>query len=137
MAKAVAVSLTGLVVLLAAFFADRRNPREQPTAMDAPTASVSAPPTSLPDPALVARGRVVYDEQACARCHALGGSGNPRSPLDGVGARRSAADLRAWVTGSGAARDILTRSTLRTKAGFALLPEPDLGALVAFLASLR
>jgi len=137
LAKAVAALFTGMVVLLAAYFADRRNEPERAAVTEVPSLPAQPAPTSPPDPTLVARGRDVYDGQACARCHALEGGGNPRSPLDGVGARRSASDLRAWVTGSGPAREELTRSTLRTKRGFAELPEAQIEALVAFLSSLR
>ena len=39
-------------------------------------------------------------QQACARCHSIAGKGNPRRPLDGVGARRNAAELRDWNIGA-------------------------------------
>lgn len=136
LAKAIAASLTGVVVLMAAFFADRRNAVDAEPGPGPPPVPAVAPASSL-DPTLVARGRTVYEEQSCARCHSVEGGGNPRSPLDGVGARRTETELRAWVTGSGAARDLLTRSALRTKDDFGELPEPELQALVAYLRSLR
>lgn len=133
LAKALAALLTVLVVSMAAFFADRRNPAEAPPAPESPVV-LPEPPV---DPSRVALGQAVFERESCARCHSADGRGNPRSPLDGVGARHPPARLRDWVTGSGSARDQLTRSTLRAKERFAELPEEDLEALVAYLSSLR
>ena len=35
--------------------------------------------------------------QKCSVCHAVAGKGNKANPLDGVGAKLSAADIRAWI----------------------------------------
>jgi len=137
LAKALAALLTGVVVLMAAFFADRRNEADRPPPAGSRVEEgrpVGAPPS---DPALVARGEEVFLEQACTRCHSAEGTGNPRLPLDGVGSRRSASELRDWATGSGTAREELGRSTARAKEGFARLPAGELDALVAYLGSLR
>lgn len=133
LAKASAAALTGLVVLMAAFFAQRRNETAVPSD-STPREAVPPPPA---DVTLVARGRTVYEEQTCARCHSVGGHGNPRSPLDGVGARLTAVELRDAVTASRDARGALTRSVIRAKEGFGGLPQQDLSALVAYLSSLR
>lgn len=148
LAKILAALFTGLVVLMAAFFAHRRNPTETSSrepAIEVPSMTTSgagadtpAPMASPPsDPALVARGRTVFEERACTRCHAAEGRGNPRLPLDGVGSRRTATELRAFVTGAGVAREQLTRSALRAKEEFANLPSTELDALTAYLATLR
>lgn len=137
LAKTLAATLTGLVVLLAAFFADRRNAVDVSASETVPPAA-PAPTAGTPtDPALVASGRAVFEAHACTRCHSLEGRGNPRSPLDGVGARLTPAELRSWITGTGPASDRLSRSVLRTKGGFAELPDEEMEALVAFLRSSR
>ena len=89
------------------------------------------------DPALIARGREVYDDQACGRCHAIAGTGNPRSPLDGVGARRTPAEIAAWITADASVRDRLSPSVVRAKQRFAELPDADVRALATYLSTLR
>jgi mono/diheme cytochrome c family protein len=36
------------------------------------------PPASFDDPELIAKGRQLFDEKHCAKCHGEGGTGNPR-----------------------------------------------------------
>jgi mono/diheme cytochrome c family protein len=81
------------------------------------------------DPA-VERGRRVYQAQRCRVCHAIGGAGNPRSPLDGVGARLSADDIRRWIVAPEAMQPGVRKRAYE-------LPPDDLEALVAYLVSLR
>src|SRR5262245_37687011 len=57
-----------------------------------------APPPSPDDAKKIATGRKIYAGEKCAECHQIAGHGNSRFPLDGVGARLSAADLRRWFT---------------------------------------
>lgn len=140
LAKLIAAAVTGLLVLLAALFAERRNRTPRPpsaggAAQEAPAAP--APPASTLDPSLVARGRAVYDDQSCARCHSVDGRGNPRVPLDGVGARRTPEELRDWTTAAPPIRPELPGSAQRAKDGFGRLPSAELDALVAYLSSLR
>ncbi len=45
-----------------------------------------------------ARGIAVYGEQKCSLCHSIGGKGNPKGPLDDVGSKLSADDIKAWIT---------------------------------------
>jgi mono/diheme cytochrome c family protein len=82
------------------------------------------------------RGRAVYNSSNCARCHSIAGEGNPRNPLDGVGARRTAAELEAWTLGSGAVADSLAPAVLRAKQQYRELSAEDVTALVRYLASL-
>lgn len=134
LAKTVATALVGLVVLLAGFFTYRQNPARSVSVARRPEQEM---PLARPDAELVARGRALYEELACSRCHGLDGRGNPRSPLDGIGARRSPSEIRDWITAAGSVRDHLSRSAIRTKEGFADLPGDELRAVVEYLASLR
>lgn len=133
-AKWVAVLIGLLIVGLAAAFAWRENTTRAALPAAAPT---SPPPSVDVDPAVAQRGRRVFDDAGCARCHALEGSGNPRSPLDGVGARLTHDDIRAHIVAAPSARDGLSRSVVRAKEGYAELPDADLEALAAYLATLR
>lgn len=135
LARGAAVALIGLVTLLAGLFARRQNPPERGAAVEPPAAAV--PPAGALDAELVARGGDLYEALSCSRCHRVDGQGNPRSPLDGVGARRPASELRDWLTGGGSARDRLPRSVVRTKGEFTALAPEELDALVEYLSSLR
>ena len=47
------------------------------------------------DAAQVKKGQEVYAAQKCSVCHAIAGKGGKANPLDGVGAKLSADDIRA------------------------------------------
>lgn len=134
LARIVASTLLATVVLTAAFFARRENPPRN----DPEEAPARAAPAIDLDPALIQRGRAIYQQLSCHRCHALEGQGNPRSPIDNVGARRSRDEIRAWVTASEPARDLLSRSAVRAKEALAeKISAADIDALVEYLASRR
>ncbi|MBW6496087.1 MAG: cytochrome c [Burkholderiaceae bacterium] len=116
-----------LAILLALLFAWSQNP-------DTATSHVAA--SAEPSP-LVASGRVVYQEQGCASCHAIAGEGNPRFPLDGIGDRLDAAAVRDWILATGVAATQLPRRTAITKEGYRELGVDEIDALVAYLSSLR
>ena len=48
--------------------------------------------------ATIAKGQQVYADQKCGLCHSISDKGNKKGPLDGVGSKLSAADLRLWMT---------------------------------------
>jgi mono/diheme cytochrome c family protein len=83
-----------------------------------------------------ARGRTVYEAQNCATCHSLAGEGNPRRPLDDIGARLTSAELRAWTTGTGEAAAMLSEAVVKRKQRYSNLPAEDLDALMAYLSTL-
>jgi mono/diheme cytochrome c family protein len=136
--------LVGLI-LVAASLARRPS---TPLGSDGAHAEVPTSTTSAPDiaagPAATAtqvadsaRGRAVFASQGCGDCHSAAGAGGGRIGLDGVGARRSRAELRAWTTGEGAAAGELPPATVRRKQEYLRMPAADLEALISFLASLR
>lgn len=131
-ARRIALITGGLVLALAVVFALSQNPPDR--SPPGPATSV-APATPTAEPALVESGRRVYAEQGCVRCHSIAGRGNPRSPLDGVGARLSAAEIRRWITPSQAS-DTLSNSFQARHANLTLT-EPQREALVVYLQSLR
>jgi len=49
------------------------------------------------DAALVKKGQEIYTAQKCSVCHAIAGKGGKANPLDGVGAKLSAEDIRQWI----------------------------------------
>jgi cbb3-type cytochrome oxidase cytochrome c subunit len=132
LARIVCFVTVGVVVALAHVFAAWHNPRQQ---RPASAAAATAKDATASQPAI--RGRKVYEEQGCATCHAIAGEGNPRHPLDDVGARRSGAEMREWITGGGSAAEDLAPSVVRRKQRYREVAPAEMDALVAYLATLK
>jgi mono/diheme cytochrome c family protein len=84
----------------------------------------------------VASGAKVFTEQKCALCHSVAAKGNVQGALDEVGSKRSADDIRAWITDAksmtlktGAARKPVMKEYT--------LERHDVDALVAYLTTLK
>ena len=97
-------------------------------------------PASAPvqDQDQIKQGEKVYTAQKCSLCHAVAGKGNKQNPLDGVGKKLSAEDIRKWITEP----DVMTKQTKSTKKPpmpdkYDKLPAADLDALVAYMQSLK
>ena len=90
---------------------------------------------------LRARGEKLFADQKCGACHAIAGKGNPDGPLDEVGSKLSAGDIRAWLLET----KRMARSTNATfrrhrennMKEYNNLPKEDIDALVAYLSSLK
>lgn len=76
------------------------------------------------------RGQQVYAAQKCMMCHSIAGKGNPKTPLDDVGGRMSADDLKKYIT---APKSVKADSKMKA---YPSLPAADLDALVAYLKTL-
>jgi mono/diheme cytochrome c family protein len=85
-----------------------------------------------------AKGQAVYTAQKCSMCHAIEGKGNKTNPLDGVGTKLSADDIRQWITNP---KEMTTKTKSTKKppmpANYGKLAAPDLDALVAYMQSLK
>ena len=90
------------------------------------------------DAALVKKGQEVYTAQKCSVCHAIAGKGGKASPLDGVGGKLSAADIREWIVSPKEAT-AKAKSTKKPPmpAKYGTLAAADLDALVAYMQSLK
>jgi len=99
---------------------------------------VSATPAAAQDAAQIKRGQEVYAAQKCQMCHAIAGKGNKMNPLDGVGKKLSADDIKKWITHP-AEMTAQTKSTKKPPmpAKYGTLPAADLDALVAYMQSLK
>ena len=82
--------------------------------------------------ATMTKGQQVYADQKCGFCHSIGDKGNKKGPLDGVGSKLSAADLRLWMTDAKAMTE-KTKSTRKPEMKQYTLPKEDVDSLVAFL----
>ena len=90
------------------------------------------------DAALVKKGQEVYTAQKCSVCHAIAGKGGKANPLDGVGAKISAAETRQWITNP---KEMTTKANSQKKPPmpdrYSKLPAADIDALVAYMQSLK
>jgi mono/diheme cytochrome c family protein len=90
------------------------------------------------DEAQVKRGEEVYAAQKCSVCHSIAGKGGKKNPLDGVGAKLTADEIRQWIVdpkGMTAKTKSTAKPPMPDKYG--KLPAADIDAMVAYLASLK
>jgi mono/diheme cytochrome c family protein len=81
------------------------------------------------------KGAAVYAAQKCSMCHSLDGKGQAKGPLDGIGTKLTADQIREWMLHP----DDMAKKANATRnppmKAYPNLPKEDLDALVAFLAS--
>ena len=98
-------------------------------------ASVAATPVFAATLQDVEKGAAVYAAQKCATCHILDGKGMAKGPLDGVGSKLTADEIRQWIVSPAE----MTKKTNATRKppmrSYPNLAKEDVEALVAFLAS--
>lgn len=83
----------------------------------------------------VDKGKAVFEAQKCSLCHSIGGRGNAKGPLDKVGAKLSADDIRKWIVSPKEMKsDTGRKPEMRA---YPSLPAADLDALVAYMRSLK
>ena len=82
------------------------------------------------------RGQQVFATQKCSICHSIAGEGNKKGPLDGVGAKLSADQIRQWITN---APDMAAKAKAERKPAMKVftLPKDELDDLVAYLQTLK
>ena len=89
------------------------------------------------DAAKIAQGEKLYAAQKCATCHSIADKGNKKGPLDGVGDKLSAEEIRQWLVDP-AAMTAKTKSTRKpVMKSYAKLSKDELDAMVAYLESLK
>jgi cytochrome c2 len=106
-----AVSLAVVVVLVMACYM---------AAFSAPQASVD-------------KGKDVYAKQNCKICHSIAKVGNPKIPLDGVGAKLTEDQLTKWIR---TPKD-MNPKTIMMAYPPSKISDTDLANLVAYLLSLK
>lgn len=79
------------------------------------------------------KGAAVFTAQKCSLCHSLAGKGNAKGPLDEIGSKLTADEIRRWIVTPAemGAKAKATRKPVMK--AFPNLPKEDLDALVAFL----
>ena len=85
---------------------------------------------------LKAKGEKLFVDQKCTLCHSIAGKGNTKGPLDEVGTKDSAADIRAWITDANA-MTAKTGATRKPAMKQFTLDKDDVDALVAYLTTMK
>lgn len=97
--------------------------------------ATSRPASAQGDPK---KGEQVYTAQKCQVCHSIAGKGGKALPLDGVGGKLSAADIKQWITSP---KEMATKTKSEKKPPmpdrYSKLPAADIDALVAYMQSLK
>ena len=82
------------------------------------------------------KGEKLFADQKCTLCHSVGDKGNKKGPLDGVGTRLKAAELREWLTDA-KGMTAKTKATRKPEMKAYSLPKDDVDSLVAYLETLK
>ena len=98
----------------------------------------SAGTAQAQDAAQVKKGQEVYTAQKCSVCHAIAGKGGKASPLDGVGTKLTAAQIKAWIVDPiTAAKTANSTKKPPMPKKYDKLPAADIDAMVAYMQSLK
>jgi mono/diheme cytochrome c family protein len=93
------------------------------------------------DAAKIEKGKQVYDAAMpkCKTCHSIGGAGNTKGPLDGVGSKLKADEIDAWMRTPKEMTEKTksTRKPLMPAYPKEKLSDADLEALTAYMLSLK
>jgi mono/diheme cytochrome c family protein len=88
--------------------------------------------------AAAAAGEKLLTEKKCTVCHLVNGAGNKKGPvLDGVGAKLSKDDIRAWITN---APEMAAKANIDRKPpmkAYTDLTKDEVDSLVAYLVTLK
>jgi len=78
----------------------------------------------------VEKGKAVYEAQKCKMCHSIAGVGNKKFPLDGVGGKLSAEDIKKWIVEPKSMKKDTIMKAYK-------LSDADLDNLMAYMLSLK
>ena len=108
------------------------------TALAVAVVLAASPAMAGQDAALIKKGEQVYAAQKCQICHAVAGKGNKQNPLDGVGKKLSADEIRQWIAQpTEMAAKVKSTKKPPMPARYSGLAAAELDAMVAYMASLK
>lgn len=84
----------------------------------------------------VKQGEKVYADQKCALCHSVGDVGNRKGPLDSVGSKLKADEVRDWIVDA-KGMTAKTKAPRKPEMKNYALPAADVDALVAYMMTLK
>ena len=82
------------------------------------------------------KGEQLFTEQKCNLCHSIAGKGNAKGPLDGVGGKLKADEIRTWLVDT-KAMTAKTKAERKPEMKVYTLPSEDVDALVGYLSGLK
>jgi mono/diheme cytochrome c family protein len=100
-------------------------------------AFLMAAPLSAQDAAKVEQGQKVYAAAKCGSCHSVAGKGNKKGPLDEVGTKLTAEELREWIVNP---KEMTKKTNSKRKPLMKEHPKltpAEIDALVAYMQSLK
>jgi mono/diheme cytochrome c family protein len=83
------------------------------------------------------KGPKVYADAKCSGCHSIGDAGNKKGPLDDVGSRLKADEIRQWIV---MPKEMTAKTHAERKPAmraYPTMPKEDLDALVAYMLTLK
>ena len=90
------------------------------------------------DAGAVQKGEQLYGAQKCMVCHAIAGKGNKNNPLDKVGAKLTAAEIREWIVNPvEMTKKTGSKGKPAMPAKYKGLAPAEIDALVAYMQSLK
>lgn len=90
-----------------------------------------------PDKAAVERGQKLYVSQKCSQCHSVAGKGNKKGPLDDVGSKLTADEIRQWLVNASEMTKKAKSTRKPVMKNYDKLPQQDIDALVAYMQTLK
>jgi mono/diheme cytochrome c family protein len=96
-----------------------------------------AAPAFAQDQAKIDQGIKVYADRKCSVCHSIAGKGNAKGPLDEVGSKLTADELRAWMV---TPKEMTAKTKAERKPVMLAYPDitkADVDAVVAYMQSLK
>ena len=86
------------------------------------------------------RGKKLYDDKDCQKCHQIAGKGNKIGKLDGIASKMSADEMRRWLTETVEMEKSLAKKPkvkMSSKIKLMNLGAADIDALVAYMQTLK
>jgi mono/diheme cytochrome c family protein len=81
-------------------------------------------------------GEKIFVDQKCSLCHSVAGKGNVKGPMDEVGSKLTADEIRAWITDA-KGMTAKTKPARKPEMKAFDLPKSDVDSLVAYLSALK
>ena len=94
--------------------------------------------TAAAQDAKAQKGMAVFTAQKCTACHSIAGKGSKKGPLDEVGSKLTAAEIKEWIVDPvGMTAKTKPTPTRKPPMKKKAIPADDVDALVALLAGLK
>lgn len=85
----------------------------------------------------IEHGMKVYVDQKCSVCHAIAGKGNAKGPLDDVGSRLTADQIREWMVNPAEMTKKMKAERKPPMRAYPNLGKADVDGIVAYMLSLK